>query len=113
MTSHSTALALPVVLPERCCEPGQCAYTVQRVRAILAAIHYLRQAGEDVVEAAESALGPNGKGGGTRAVHPLFHENGIQAWDVLRAIREIGGRPGAEAISQRLCPWAAEDEIEA
>ena len=109
--NSSSALALPVVQPERCCQPGQCAYTPGRVRALLSVMRHLQQFGEDVSEAADSALGSKGEGGvrGAAAGSGLAH-HAARVWDVQQAQAAIGGRPSAEAIGGWLCPYSAEDE---
>lgn len=112
MNSSSSALALPVVQPERCCPTGQCAYTPGRVRALLSVMRHLQQFGEDVSEAAESALANKGEGGvrGQLEGGAGAARYALRIWDVQQARAAIGGRPSAEAISAKLCPYGEDDE---
>ena len=111
MTSTSPT-PLPVLQQsERCCPVGQCAYSPSKVRAILSVIRHLREFGEDPVEGAESALGTKGDGrspGASAGSDTSRH--GTRVIDVLAAQQAIGGRPSAEAISERLCPFGVNDE---
>lgn len=107
----SATLSLPVVQPERCCQPGNCAYTPSRVRAILNIIRVARERGEDAGELAATILGTKGDGrspGASAGSDTTRYAGAV--WDVQQAIRAIGGRPSAEAISDRLCRFAQEDE---
>ena len=109
--NSSSALALPVVQPERCCQPGQCAYSVSRVRSILLVIRVARERGEDAGELAATILGTKGDGrspGASAGSDTVRYASLV--WDVQQTIRQIGGRPSAEAISARLCRYGAEDE---
>lgn len=110
MTSTSLAV-LPTPLPERCCPVGQCAYTPGRVRTILLVIRVARERGEDAGELAATILASKGDG---RSPGPSAGSDANRyatlVADVEQAIREIGGRPAAEAISARLCPYGKDDE---
>ncbi len=109
--SDTAAVALPVVQPERCCQPGQCAYTPGRVRAILWLIRTARANGQDPGEAASAVFGSKGDGrssGASAGSDTVRHATLV--WDVQQAVRDLGGRPSAEAISARLCPYGWEDD---
>lgn len=107
MTSTSPT-PLPVLRqPERCCQPGNCAYTPSRVRTILSYIRHLREHGDDPGEAAASSRGGDGGAGGASGGSGLAH-GAARVWDVQQAQRAIGGRPSAEAIAARLCPYSDE-----
>ena len=106
----SATLSLPVVQPERCCQPGQCAYTPSRVRGILSFIRHMRADGHDPGEAAASARGSDGEGGvgGAAGGSGLVHKaRGV--WDVQHAQAALGGRPSAAAFADWLCPVSSED----
>lgn len=106
------SLALAVVRqPERCCQPGNCAYTVGRVRMLMMIIRVARERGEDPGELAPTILASKREGRSPGASAGSDTARYAQAiWDVQQAIKGIGGRPSAEAISERLCRFAVEDE---
>ena len=106
----STSLApLPVLQPERCCPVGNCAYTPSKVRAILLVRRVARERGEDAGELAASILGSKGDGRspGASAGSDTNRYATLVA-DVDQAIQAIGGRPGAEAIADWICPYSGE-----
>lgn len=96
-------------MAERCCRPGQCAYTPSRVGYYLSVIRDLTEYGADVGEAAESALTSKGEGrsGAAPGGSGLAH-NAVRVWDVQQAQAALGPRASAEAIARRLCPYAME-----
>lgn len=97
--------------PERCCAPLNCAYTPGRVRAILLVIRTARERGEDPGELAPTILASKGEGRSPGASAGSDTARYAQAiWDVQQAIAAIGGRPSVQAISERLCRFAVEDE---
>lgn len=109
--NDTAAVALPVVKPERCCPVSMCAYTPSRVRAILWLIRTARANGQDPGEAASAVFGSKGDGrssGASAGSDTVRHATLV--WDVQQAAREIGGRPSAEAISAKLCPFGADDD---
>lgn len=97
--------------PERCCQPGNCAYTPGRVRLILLVIRVARERGEDAGELAATILASKGEG---RSPGPSAGSDANRyatlVADVQCAVAQIGGRPSAEAISARLCPYGNDDE---
>lgn len=99
-------------LPERCCPVGQCAYSVRAVRNILAVIRDAPRWGDDPGEAASAALAGKGEGRTGVSAGSDNVRHATLVWDVQQAIRAIGGRPSAEAISERLCPFGATDDTE-
>ena len=111
MNSGSSALALPVVQPERCCPAGQCTYTPGRVRRILLVIRVARERGEHPGELAATILASKGDGRspGASAGSDANRYATLVA-DVQATITAIGGRPSAEAISEKLCPFGCDDE---
>lgn len=112
MTERQAA-PLAIAQPDRCCQPGNCAYTPGRVRAILLVIRVARERGEDPGELAPTILGSKGDGRSPGAsAGSDTNRYASLVVDVQEAIREIGGRPSAEAISATLCRFAAEDDAE-
>jgi hypothetical protein len=107
-----TRVATPLMnVAERCCPLGQCAYTPSRVRAVLRVIRVARERGEDPGELASTMLGSKGDGrspGASAGSDTTRHAGAV--WDVQQAIKAIGGRPSPEAISDRICPFGADDE---
>ena len=96
-------------MAERCCLPGQCAYTPSRVGYYLSVIRDLTEYGADVGEAAESALTSKGEGrsGAAPGGSGLAH-NAVRVWDVQQAQSQLGKGASAEAIARHLCPFAME-----
>ncbi|MCC7369679.1 MAG: hypothetical protein IT306_14715 [Chloroflexi bacterium] len=112
--TEAKATALPLALPERCCQPGQCAYTPGRVRTILLVMRVADELGEDPGELAATILASKGEGRspGASAGSDADRYATLVA-DVQQAISKLGGRPSAEAISDRLCLYGNMDDYEA
>ncbi len=112
MTTSTSPTPLPVLhQPERCCPIGQCDYSPSRVRTILRAIRSAREDGDDPGEHSSAFLGSKGDGrtpGASVGSDTVRHATAV--WDVLAAQQAIGGRPSAEAISERLCPFGGSEE---
>ena len=111
MTSTSPT-PLPVLQqPERCCPIGQCDYSPSKVRAILSFIRHMREFGADPGEATVGRRGDSeASGGGAAGGSGLAHK-AARIWDVQQAQSALGGRPSAEALSEKLCPYGPiEDE---
>lgn len=96
-------------MAERCCPPGSCAYTPSRVDYCLSVIRHLTEYGEDVGEAAESALANKGEGrSGAAAGGSGLAHSAVRVWDVQQARARLGRGASAEAIARALCPYAME-----
>jgi hypothetical protein len=71
-----------------------------------------RESGEDAGELAATILASKGDGRspGASAGSDTNRYATLVA-DVKATIAAIGGRPSAEAISDKLCPYGADDEV--
>lgn len=97
---------------DRCCIVV-CDYRVDAVAYYLSVIRHLEEAGEDVAEAAESALcrrgegrgpGASGGDGASRYANLL-----IDVQQAAHALRAAGKEVTPGSVALRLCPWALDD----
>lgn len=107
-----TTTRLPLTLTgaaDRCCPAGLCVYRPEMIGAYLSVMRQLEEAGEDVGEAADSALRGRGEGRGGKAAHAMFCESGLRIWDVQEAakrLRASGKEVTAISVATALCPWS-------
>lgn len=97
---------------DRCCAEGLCDYRPQMVAVYISVIRQLRAAGEDVGEAAESALAQHGETlGRCPGVSPGSGKTryAMLLWDVERAVGQ--GAATVEDVCRRLCPWSLEVDV--